>query len=181
MATRKMIAQVALAVFVASLLIQPASTQAKRAKYPLTKFDNYGCMAKGRVQDCRGKVMQQILSEGKDAIPILISQLTETAVAENQIADYWSGTRSGDVAFVVLNDLFTDADLHTFQMPGVPDWSAVQKGCNSAAETCWNEYLRKHGRMSVRQGWQRAWNLHEKQIHWDASTQCFRVSKDQDR
>ena len=83
--------------------------------------------------------MQQTLADGKDAIPILISQLTETAVAENQIADYWSGSRSGDVAFVVLNDLFTDADLHTFQMPGVPDWSAVQKGCNSAAETCWNE------------------------------------------
>jgi hypothetical protein len=176
MATRTMIAQIALAVIIPSVVIQSAYTQAKRAKYPLTKFENYGCMAKGRVQDCQGKVMERILADGKDAIPILISQLTETAVAENQIADYWSGTRSGDVAFVVLNDLFTDADSRTFGMPGVPNWSAVQKGCNSAAETCWVEYLRKHGRMSVRQGWQRAWNLHKDKIHWDARAQCFRLS-----
>ena len=54
--------------------------------------------------------MQQILADGKDAIPILISQLTETAITKNQIADYWIGTRSGDIAFVVLNDRFTDHD-----------------------------------------------------------------------
>jgi len=171
-------AQFALALTIPCLVIQSAQTQAKRAKYPLTEFDSYGCMAKGRLQDCRGKVMQKILTDGKDAIPILVSQLTETAITKNQIADYWSGTRSGDVAFVVLNDLFTDADLHTFGMPGVPDWSAVQKGCNSAAQACWDEYLRKHGRMSVRQAWQRAWNLHRGQIHWDSKAQCFRVSKD---
>jgi len=176
MSNRKVIAQVAITVFIPFLIVQSAYTQVKRAKYPLTEFDNYGCMAKGRVQDCRGRMTQQILTDGKDAIPILISQLTETAVTKSQIADYWSGTRSGDVAFVVLNDLFTDTDLHTFEMPGVPDWTAVQKGCHRAAEACWDEYLRKHGRMSVRQAWQRAWNVHKGQIHWDAKAQCFRVS-----
>jgi len=178
MSNRSVIAQFALALIIECLVIQSAYTQSKRAKYPLTEFDNYGCMAKGRVQDCGGRVMQQILTDGNDAIPILISQLTETAITKKQIGDYWSGTRSGDVAFVVLNDLFTDADLVTFGMPGVPDWSAVQKGCNRQAQACWNEYLRKHGRTSVRQAWQRAWNLHERQVHWDAKTQCFRVSKD---
>ena len=178
MSNWKVIAQITLALFIPCLMIQSAYTQAKRAEYPLSEFDNYGCMAKGRVQDCSGKVMQRILADGKDAIPILISQLTETAITKNQMADYWRDTRSGDVAFVVLNDLFTDADLHTFGMPGVPGWSAVQKGCNRAAEACWDEYLRKHGRMSVRQAWQHAWNLHKGRIHWDAKAQCFRVSKD---
>ncbi len=178
MSNRKVIAQIALTLFIPCLMIQSAYTQAKRAKFPLTEFDNYGCMAKGRVQDCSGKVMQQILADGKDAIPILISQLTETAIAKNQIADYWGDTRSGDVAFVVLNDLFTDTDLHTFGMNGVPDWSTVQKGCNKSAHACWDEYLRKHGRMSVRQAWQRAWNLRKGQIYWDAKARCFRVSKD---
>jgi hypothetical protein len=181
MSNSKVIAQIALTVVMLCLIVQSAYTQTKRAKYPLTEFDNYGCVAKGRVQDCSGKVMQQILSDGKNAIPILISQLTETAIAKNKIADYWGDTRSGDVAFVVLNDLFTDVDLHTFGMPGVPDWSAVQKGCKDAmgaAHACWDEYLRKHGRMSVRQAWQRAWNLQKGQIHWDAKAQCFRVSKD---
>ena len=45
-------------------------------------------MAKGRVQDCSGTVMQQILADGKNAIPILISQLTETARTKKQIEDY---------------------------------------------------------------------------------------------
>ena len=179
MANRNVIAQIALILFTTCFLSQSALAQSKRAKYALSQFDNYGCMAKGRVQDCSsGKVMQQILADGKDAIPILISQLTEAAITKNQIADYWSGTRSGDVAFVVLNDLFTDTDLHTFGMPRVPDWATVQKGCNRASQTCWDEYLRKHGRMSVRQAWQRAWGLHKGQIHWDAKAQCFRVSKD---
>ena len=135
-------------------------------------------MGKYRVQDCPpASVTRQILADGKNAIPILISQLTETARTKYQIADYWGETRSGDVAFVMLNDLFTDADLRTFGMPGVPDWSAVQRGCNQAAQACWNEYLRKHGRMSVREAWQRAWNLHKSEIHWDAKAKCFRVSK----
>jgi len=178
MSNWKVIPKTALAVSVSFLMMQSGHGQTKRGKYPLSEFDNYGCMAKGRVQDCSGKVMQRILADGKDAIPILISQLTETAITKNQIADYWSGTRSGDVAFVVLNDLFTDADLHTFGMPGVPGWSAIQKGCNRAAVACWDEYLRKHGRMSIRQAWQRAWNVHKNQIYWDGKAQCFRVSKD---
>jgi transposase len=39
-------------------------------------------------------------------------------------------------------------------------------------------HLRKRGRMSVKQAWQRAWNLHKNQIYWDAKAQCFRLSKD---
>jgi hypothetical protein len=178
MSNRKIISEIALTLFISSFLMQSGHTQTKRAKYSLSQFDNSGCMAKGRVQDCSsGTVMQQILADGKNAIPILISQLTETAKTKNEIADYWGDTRSGDVAFVVLNDLFTDDDLQTFGMPGVPDWSIVQKRCNSAAQACWDEYLRKHGRMPVKQGWQRAWNLHKNEIYWDAKARCFRVPK----
>ena len=178
MSNRKIIAQIALTLFLPCLMIRSVYPQAKRAKYALTEFDNYGCMAKGRTQDCSGRVMQQILADGKEAIPILISQLTETAITKNQIADYWGVTRSGDVSFVVLNDLFTDADSHKFGMPGVPNWSAVMKSCNGTAHDCWGQYLKKHGRMSVRQAWTRAWNLHKGQSYWDAKALCFRLSKD---
>jgi len=104
MSNRKVIPAIALALFV-SFLIDSARTQTKRAKYPLTQFDNEGCMAKGRVQDCSGTVMQKILADGQNGIPILISQLTETARTKYQIADYWGDTRSGDVAYVILTDL----------------------------------------------------------------------------
>jgi hypothetical protein len=62
-------------------------------------------------------------------------------------------------------------------MPGVTDWSVVDKGCNEAAQACWDKYLRKRGRMSVRQSWQRAWDLHKNEIYWDAKAKCFRLSK----
>src|SRR6266496_1577463 len=177
MSNRKFFPTIALVLFISPLLVQPVQTQTNRAKYPLTKFNNEGCMAKGRVQDCSGSVMRQILADGKNAIPVLISQLTETARTKYQIADYWGDTRSGDVSYAILTDLFSDEDFHTFGMPGVPDWPAVMKGCNSTAQGCWEEYLRKHGRMSVQQAWMRAWNLNKDRVDWDAKARCFRVSK----
>jgi hypothetical protein len=151
--------------------------QSQQRKFLLSKFDNYGCQAKGRVQDCSGKVMQEILAVGKGSIPILISQLTDTARTEKPIADYWDYTTSGDIAYFVLTDLFTDADWKTFNMPGVPDWTAVMRGCDSDAEGCWREYLRKHGRKSVQQAWLRAWRLWKDRVYWEPTARCFRISK----
>jgi hypothetical protein len=177
MSERKFIPAIALALYVSVLMIPSAQPQTKRVRYPLIQFNNEGCMAKGRVQDCGGSVMKEIRGDGKDAIPILISQLTETARTKYQIADYWGDTRSGDIAYVILIDLFTDSDLQTFGMPGVPDWSVVMKGCNSTAPGCWNEYLHKHGRLSVQRAWMRAWKMNRDKVYWDANAQCFRVSE----
>lgn len=179
MSKRKFVPAIALAVFVSVLPIPSAQPQTMRARYPLTQFNNEGCMGKGRVQDCAGLVMNGIRADGKNAIPILISQLTETARTKYQIADYWGDTRSGDVAYAILTDLFTNADLQTFGMPGVPDWSVVMKGCNSTAQGCWDDYLHKHGRLSVQRAWMRAWNLNKDKVYWDAKAQCFRVSKNE--
>jgi hypothetical protein len=152
--------------------------QVKQTKYALTKFNNEGCMAKGRVQDCSGSVvMRQILADGKDAVPILISQLTERTPTEPEIADYWFGTESGDVAYIVLTDLFTMPDEQKSQMPDVPDWTTVRVGCKTSAQNCWDQYVQKHGRMSVERAWLRAWNLHKDQVYWDSKARCFRVSE----
>jgi hypothetical protein len=151
--------------------------QSQPHKFPLSKFDN-GCRFKGRVQDCPGKVMQEILAGGKRAIPILISQLTDTARTQQPIEDHWSYTSSGDIAYFVLTDLFTDADWNTFNMPGVPDWTAIMKGCDSTAEGCWREYLHKHGRKSVQQAWLRAWSLWKDRAYWEPTALCFRISKE---
>lgn len=152
------------------LLAQPTG------KYALAQFDNSGCMAKGRVQDCGGEVMHQILTDGENAIPILISQLTETTRAKHEIADYWDDTRTGDVAFVVLTDLFTEPDGRTAEMPGVPNWKVVMNGCDSVAQSCWDKYLQEHGRLSVQQAWSHAWKLHKHAVRWDSKARCFRVS-----
>ena len=179
MACRKSFSETVALLLVACLFAQAGYAQSRRAKYQLTQFDNSGCAAKGRVQDCSGKVIQQILADGKDAIPILVSQLTETTRTKERIADYWANTRSGDVAFIVLTDLFTNTDGNTFEMPGVPDWAALMKGCTSTSQGCWDQYLRKHSRMSVRNAWAHAWESRKDQIHWDSTARCFRVSKGQ--
>lgn len=177
MCYRSLVAHIAFAIIVSILIVHTGNTQTTKATYPLTQFDNSGCMAKGRVQDCPGAVMKQILADGIHAIPILISQLTETTGTKYEIADYWSGTRTGDVAYVVLTDLFTEPNSEISELPGVPDWNAVMKDCHSTAQGCWDEYLRRHGRVSVRRAWLRAWNLHKDEIFWDSKARCFRIRK----
>lgn len=166
----------AVSIALLALATSLAGEQTKHRRYDLRSFDNSGCMAKGRVQDCPTRVMRQILADGKDAIPILISQVTETAPAKNEIADYWFGTRTGDVAFVVLDDLFSDVNGN-FKLPDAIGWEKVRDGCENISQTCWNEYVRKHGRVSVQQAWLRAWNMHKNQIEWDSRESCFRLAK----
>jgi hypothetical protein len=170
--------RIALVLCLLGLMTQLGHPQIKRTKYALTKFNNEGCMAKGRVQDCSDSVvMRQILADGNDAIPTLILQLTERTPTETEIADYWFGTESGDVAYIVLTDLFTMPNEEKSQMPNVVDWTTLRKGCNNTAQSCWELYLRKHGRASVQRAWLRAWNLHKDQIYWDSKARCFRVSE----
>lgn len=159
--------------------IAPADSTQQR-KFPLSQFDNFGCEDKGRVQDCSGKVMQEILAGGKNSIPILIAQLTETTQTQKPIASYWGYTNTGDIAYIVLTDLFTEANSETPNIPGVPGWTTVMKGCGSTAETCWRLYIRKHGRKSVQRAWLRAWDLWKDRVYWEPTARCFRISKKQE-
>jgi hypothetical protein len=152
-----------------------ASAGGKTDKFPLSSFDNSGCQFVGRSQDCSGKVMTDILAAGKDAIPILISQLTDSDRTKRPIQDGWTYTNSGDVAYIVLISLFTGTD-GTFNLPDVPTWKTVMRGCNTAVEGCWREYVRKTGRESIQQAWLKAWTTHKDQIFWDSRSRCFRLT-----
>jgi hypothetical protein len=152
-----------------------ASAGGKTDKFPLSSFDNSGCQFVGRSQDCSGKVMTDILAAGKDAIPILISQLTDSDRTKRPIQDGWTYTNSGDVAYIVLISLFTGTD-GTFNLPDVPTWKAVMRGCNTGVEGCWREYVRKTGRESIQQAWLKAWTVHKDQIFWDSKSRCFRLA-----
>jgi len=70
-----------------ALLTSPA---ARVKKFPLRKFDeiNGSCRAKGRFQDkdyCSSRMMDQIIAQGKDAIPVLISQIIETRAMKRPV------------------------------------------------------------------------------------------------
>jgi hypothetical protein len=149
-------------------------------KFPLWNFDevNHSCRAKGRLQDkdyCESKMMDQILAQGKSAIPILISQLTDTQATNEPIYDYWNETTSGDISYFILTDLFTNASWTTFTMPGL---DALKSYCNKniPAEACWRGFLKKHGRKYVQDQWLAAWDANKDRVYWDEKERCFRVS-----
>ena len=177
MPRRDLLNQIVLLFFAATAAMSQTQVHTSQHKFPLTKFDNFGCRFKGRSQDCAGKLMQQILDQGKASIPIFITQLTDIGHTKEPIEDYWSETSSGDVAYIVLTDLFTDSDWKTFNMPGVPDWTGISSGCHNDAESCWREYLKKNGRKSIQDAWLQAWNKYKDRIYWEPSARCFRLSK----
>jgi hypothetical protein len=160
-----------------SWLSVPAPAQAPR-RFSLTHFENNFCRGKARLQDCGDStVMDQILAGGKSSIPVLISQLTETRRTDAPAEDFWSYTTSGDVAFLLLTDLFTDKNGSTSTLPQAVGWESVNAGCDDGAEACWRKYLRDHGIRSVQQSWQNTWQANQDRIVWDADAHCFRLTK----
>jgi hypothetical protein len=155
---------------------QSANPMPKR--YPLWNFDEVQgtCRAKGRLQDkeyCGSKMMDKIVADGKLAIPILISQLTDPREPKKPIYDYWGQTTAGDIAYFILNDLFTDSNWTTFNMPGL---EALKDDCNGPAETCWRKFVREHGRKFVQDQWLAAWKANKDRVYWDEQARCFRLS-----
>jgi hypothetical protein len=155
-----------------------SSPSPKIKKFALWNFDaiNDSCRAKGRLQDkqyCASQMMDQIIAQGKDAIPVLISQLTETRPTRKPIYDYWARTTSGDVAFFILHDLFTDSDWKTFNLPGV---TSPNEGCSEGSQGCWMIFLKKHGRRPLQQEWEKAWEANKDRIYWNETVRCFRLS-----
>ncbi len=146
--------------------------------YPLLNFDevNQSCRAKGRLQDkeyCDSRLMDRIVGDGKAAIPVLISQLTDIHKTPKPIYDYWSYTTVGDIARFILDDLFTDSDWTTFNMPGL---ESLHDNCQDTGEVCWRRFLKKHGRKYVQDRWLAAWNANKDRIYWDEQTRCYRIT-----
>jgi hypothetical protein len=169
------------AVLVLVLFAHPSAAQSSVKKpnlYPLWNFDEQGhsCRAKGRLQDrdyCSSHLMDQIVADGKDAIPILISQLRDTRPTKEPIYDYWSLTTAGDIASFILSDLFTDSHWKTFNMPGLD--ALNDKNCHSYAEDCWQRFLKRHGRKFVQDQWFAAWEKNKDRVYWNEESRCFRV------
>jgi hypothetical protein len=161
----------------------PAAAQShpnKSKVFPLWRFDeSFGtCRAKGRLQDrdyCHSTTMDTIIARGKEAVPILISQLTDARAVKEPIFDFWNQMTVGDIAHAILGDLFTDSDWTTFNLPGVKSWDNT---CKDPAETCWHRYVKVHGRRFIQRQWLTAWNTNEDRIYWDADARCFRLSKE---
>jgi hypothetical protein len=85
--------------------------------------------AQGRMQDAPDtETARAVLARGKQAIPELITCLTDTRKTKRPVFQYWSETSVGDIAFVFLDDLFTDSTWEHLTVNGLPSWKSISVG-----------------------------------------------------
>ena len=133
--------------------------------------------AKGRMQDVPDtNAAQSVLARGKQAIPELITCLTDTRKTKRPVFQYWAETTVGDIAFVFLTDLFTDSSWERMTVNGVPSWQSIQaESPDFAAEQAWRNYIQKHDRQEIQKLWKKLWKEQQSRIYWDKAERCFKV------
>jgi hypothetical protein len=84
----------------------------------------------------------------------------------------------------MLRDLFTasmDEPPPRDTIEGPIGWDELcAEGPPQVAFPCgagWEEHLKKYGRTSIQQSWQKAWTQNKDRIYWDERAKCFRVKK----
>ena len=155
----------------------------KKNVVPLSKIDlsKIGHIApKCRVQDKdlnQLKVVDDLIANGKDSIPFLISKLDDKTKINNYVMDFWGEIYVGDVAFIILTDFFSyDCDNPKGTINGI-SWNEFL-GCNNPdipSQNCYVEYYEKYGRKTIKKRWQKIWEENKDKIYWDETDRCFKV------
>jgi hypothetical protein len=152
---------------------QTASTHGKT--YPLRPWIATGCRFKGRFQDggyCQSAVIDQIVADGKPAIPILISQITDSRWIAERVYDFWPAIRTGELAHFILSDLFRD---DTWQRSTMPDLFPAKSG-DTPGWVWWEEFRKTHSLADIQARWMKFWKANQDEIYWDPKARCFRLS-----
>lgn len=128
------------------------ATPAHPKPYALSTWKNLSCRAKGRFQDreyCQSAVIDQIVTDGKSAIPALISQITDSRWIAEPVYDFWPRIRTGELAYFILSDLFLDDTWQKRTMPPL----FPEQHCDEPSWVCWAKFRKTH-------------NLKNLQAHW---------------
>ena len=132
------------------------------------------CRSKGRFQDrgyCNSAVIDQIVADGKPAIPVLISQITDSRWIAEPVYDFWPPIRAGELAYFILGNLFVD---DTWQKSTMPELFSVQK-CDAPGWECWGEFRKTHSLKVLQARWLVFWKANQDKIYWDQKARCFRL------
>jgi hypothetical protein len=149
-----------------------------RSAYPLRSWKNISCGYKGRFQDreyCSSKVIDQIIADGKGAIPILIAQISDGHWIKEPVYDYWPRIRTGELAVFILKDLFLD---DTWKYRTMPDLFPYVK-CEEASWVCWEGFRKRHSLADIKRHWMNFWLANKQNIYWDSKSRCFRTTTTQ--
>jgi hypothetical protein len=154
-----------------------SDTAPKRANaYALSTWSNITCRAKGRFQDreyCASPVIDQIVADGKDAIPVLISQITDSRFIAEPVYDYWPRIRTGEFAYFILGDLFTDDTWQKSTMPNL--FPAQTCAPSNPAWVRWGNFRKTHSLKDLQTRWTEFWKAKHEKIYWDNKARCFRL------
>ena len=155
-----------------------SGTAPKPAKpYALSTWSNITCRAKGRFQDreyCASPVVDQIVADGKDAIPVLISQITDSRFIAEPVYDFWPRITAGELSYFILGDLFLDDTWQKSTMPSLFPSQACP--ANDPAWVCWGNFRKAHSLKDLQHRWTDFWKANQNRIYWDNKARCFRLA-----
>jgi hypothetical protein len=160
------------------LLAVTATCLAAYKPFDLLEISHLG--GKGRVQDQgyhpNDPQINSILAMGKDAIPLLIESLESERPYRVPPLDYWPEMVEGDIALVVLSDLFLDPTWERTTLPEMC-WNKLL-GPTSEDVPAWDllhHFVETHGRIELANLWRQVWAMEGQNVAWDSGGQFFKV------
>lgn len=142
---------------------------------------------KGRVQD-NGvgdenfkllSITDDLIANGKDSIPFLINKLDDETKMKRGTVDFWYEVYVGDVALIMLTDLFTESDAKNSTILGFAWDEFLERGNDkdSMGEEILRKYIKKYGRKNIKKRWQDFWDIQKENIFWNEKERCFDVKR----
>jgi hypothetical protein len=135
---------------------------------------------KGRIQDQKyhpnDPQVIAILSMGKGAVPILLESLESERPYDKPPIDFWPHMVEGDMALIVLSDLFLDPTWRQSTLPELCWDNLLRRTSREAtASELLHDFVEAHGRAELARRWREAWAQYEPKVRWDSAGQYFRV------
>jgi len=116
--------------------------------------------------------MDQIVADEKSAIPVLISQITDSRMIAEPVYDFWPRVRTGELAYFILQNLFVDDTWGRSTMPPL----FPEQNCNEPSWICWEKFRKAHSLKDLQSHWNGFWKANKERIYWDGKTRCFRLA-----
>jgi hypothetical protein len=164
---------------IAGILIAclPASVGAAQPELP--RLERVKHLApKGRVQDReynKDAEIDRIVAMGVQAVPLLIKELGNENDLGPGVADYWPRLRVADLAFMILTDLFLEADWQTSTIPGLAfDEFLGPEHKDRPAQDRMSLFVEEHGRKPIIERWNAVWSKYGTKLLWDEKCRCIR-------
>jgi len=118
-------------------------------------------------------VIDRIVADGKPAIPVLISQITDARWIAEPVHDFWPRIRAGELAYFILNGLFVDDTWQKSTMPAL----FPPEDCSEPVWVCWGRFREKHRLSELQARWTEFWKANGERIYWDPQRALFQTER----